>query len=491
MLTKPLVIINMNMGNLKDDTLDAASSDPELEPNETFASSSPPLLPRGDSPKKALPKSTHKKVKKPKRPKKPEDMPRRPLSAYNIFFREQRSLILAQRNVDDDEGDGGVDDNNDNELDEVDNADNKKKRKPGLFESMAKTIAKRWKSLPSQLMEKYAQLARAETIRYREEMELYHQKLIQKSIRAVKDKAQREAVEAVCGFSATSALKEGMTNAEQHSTDVDEQSSHARLPFLPNTQPMAAEPRLDYQSMLQDQMFRNQDVSAPAMESLFSVGDLGGLSNTHSSHQNSLSFLSSASYPSVPSNNTLRSPMMRGLDGLIGQGALSNRERWSSLNSTLSPELNTGVAASLNTGFNADTINSGFNTGNNSFSTYLGLQQPVGLQDISSLGEYNNNIGSLQDIYHLQQRHLASSQGLSNEDLLLQQYLQQQQQQQHLQQQQLQQQQLQQQQLQQQQLQQQYQGRNSYPPAGDGSGDGVSNLFFNNRSGGNNPNRWR
>lgn len=105
--------------------------------------------------------------------KKPEDMPRRPLSAYNIFFREQREVILAERNEAKDKGDGVV-------------------SSPGdLFSQLGKTVAKRWKELTPTRRKRLEELAKEEMVRYRSEMAEYNRK------RATQAKAQTEALERV------------------------------------------------------------------------------------------------------------------------------------------------------------------------------------------------------------------------------------------------------------------------------------------------------
>ena len=103
------------------------------------------------------------------RNKKPSDMPRRPLSAYNLFFRDQRTLIMAERNQ-------GL---------------SQARASGGLFESMAKTIAARWKEISKTDLEKYSKLANQDTLRYREQMAQYNKKFVEdKSIAAKRRRAE-------------------------------------------------------------------------------------------------------------------------------------------------------------------------------------------------------------------------------------------------------------------------------------------------------------
>lgn len=92
--------------------------------------------------------SGKKKKVRTKKPKKPKDMPRRPLSAYNLFFREERTRLLEE------------------ELNATQHPD-------GLFSVLGKEIAKRWKALPEDKRQKYKAMAAEELQRYRREMAAY------------------------------------------------------------------------------------------------------------------------------------------------------------------------------------------------------------------------------------------------------------------------------------------------------------------------------
>jgi hypothetical protein len=107
------------------------------------------------------PKSTLRK----KRRNKPKDYPKRPLSAYNVFFKETREHILADRKA---KGEVKLD----HKLD---------------FQTMAKEIAARWKSLEKGERERVEKLAKKDMLRYREEVKLYEEALVKKN------RAEREA----------------------------------------------------------------------------------------------------------------------------------------------------------------------------------------------------------------------------------------------------------------------------------------------------------
>lgn len=85
--------------------------------------------------------------------------PKRPLSAYNIFFKEERARILA-------------------ELPKEEEEDGDKKSKTGPhgkigFENLAKTIGQRWKKISADDAAEYKKKAAVDMERYKEQMEVY------------------------------------------------------------------------------------------------------------------------------------------------------------------------------------------------------------------------------------------------------------------------------------------------------------------------------
>jgi hypothetical protein len=122
--------------------------------------------------------TVQKKKKKAKqfRAKKPKDMPRRPLSGYNIFFKEERARMLAEssgkRGPGETEGEGEIKDSNE--------PPPAKGVKIG-FEAMAKTVGKRWKALPEEELARYKSMAKLDMERYRREMDSYHVDLAKRS----------------------------------------------------------------------------------------------------------------------------------------------------------------------------------------------------------------------------------------------------------------------------------------------------------------------
>ena len=84
-----------------------------------------------------------------RRKKKPKGMPKRPLSAYNLYFQAERTKIIANQQ----EGNG-----------------------PRIgFEGLGKIIGKQWRDLSSIDKKDYEKLAKKDSERYRKEMDIYHE----------------------------------------------------------------------------------------------------------------------------------------------------------------------------------------------------------------------------------------------------------------------------------------------------------------------------
>jgi len=128
----------------------------------------------------AVPPVQAAEKRKLRRVKKPQEMPSRPLSAYNLFFKEARIEWLA-------EADQVAALEQDNEAvaarEPPNNPDGTRKRKKSrLFEKMAKEIGRRWKALTPTRKRKFEELAEIDKQRYRLEMNEYQEKLVRQAI---------------------------------------------------------------------------------------------------------------------------------------------------------------------------------------------------------------------------------------------------------------------------------------------------------------------
>lgn len=116
-----------------------------------------------------------KKKRKPRKPpavawKKPKGMPKRPLSAYNLFFKVQRGAIMSARANDKSEA----------------ALKRSKKETVGIgFANLARTIADKWQSLDDNDKSEFLEQAAKEKTRYKQEMVVWRKKQ--------KDEKERQA----------------------------------------------------------------------------------------------------------------------------------------------------------------------------------------------------------------------------------------------------------------------------------------------------------
>mmetsp|Transcript_11225 Transcript_11225/g.21464 ORF Transcript_11225/g.21464 Transcript_11225/m.21464 type:complete len:305 (-) Transcript_11225:214-1128(-) len=129
----------------------------------------------GDHVAPKLPSKIPVSARRPSR-KKPKDKPKRPLSAYNYFFKEEREKILKLLEGGKDvENDPSSDDYiSETELEKLRKNDKDGTHKSPKFEELGKLIGTRWKALPPDRLTKYSELASEDTERYRKEMTAYN-----------------------------------------------------------------------------------------------------------------------------------------------------------------------------------------------------------------------------------------------------------------------------------------------------------------------------
>mmetsp|Transcript_23941 Transcript_23941/g.33599 ORF Transcript_23941/g.33599 Transcript_23941/m.33599 type:complete len:341 (+) Transcript_23941:1594-2616(+) len=111
-------------------------------------------------------------VKRPTK-KKPKDKPKRPLSAYNFFFKEEREKILKIVLAEDPDK---VENDPDSE-DFIDDGMMIRLKKEGgkvSFEEMGKLIGQRWKNIDPDRLAKYSEMASEDTERYKKDMQAYN-----------------------------------------------------------------------------------------------------------------------------------------------------------------------------------------------------------------------------------------------------------------------------------------------------------------------------
>jgi HMG-box domain len=129
--------------------------------------------------------------------KKPKDHPRRPLSAYNIFFKEERQRILNE-----------IPDASPEEKQIGTKTRKRKKNAHGKigFENLAKAIGQKWQALNQEEIQYYKAQAEVDQKRYRDEMDVYNS-------------SKKKSVHACESFDETVA------NSEESDDDIDSTST--------------------------------------------------------------------------------------------------------------------------------------------------------------------------------------------------------------------------------------------------------------------------
>jgi len=145
---------------------------------------------------------TIKKKKKKKKKEKERDRPPRPLSAYNLFFKDERKKILASFSKRSDgiknEDKSSIDGSDATDSSDADRQNDESQSKGIGFENLAKTIGRRWKKILPERLEHYKALAKKDQERYAVEMKVHEEKLRALWFKEQEDnekKQQKEAAE--------------------------------------------------------------------------------------------------------------------------------------------------------------------------------------------------------------------------------------------------------------------------------------------------------
>lgn len=113
--------------------------------------------------------------------------PRRPLSAYNLFFRDERTRIMSKFELGERQEDFDVERQGSGQF-------KKNEQQPGdakkyhskVFQKVARTIASRWKALNGPERKKYEELAKEEMKDYRRKVQEYKKNFLESATRAAR-----------------------------------------------------------------------------------------------------------------------------------------------------------------------------------------------------------------------------------------------------------------------------------------------------------------
>jgi len=156
--------------------------------------------------------------------RKPKDKPKRPLSAYNYFFKEERVKILKAVL-----GEDGKEVNPTDVDPDMDDELLKRLKKDGgkvSFEEMGKLIGQRWKDISEERLAHYTALAKKDTERYKKEMETYNGRREE-----LRNEANRSAEQQLAHSMSSNEMPRGqMSSSMHHYQDVPASAVYTNHP---------------------------------------------------------------------------------------------------------------------------------------------------------------------------------------------------------------------------------------------------------------------
>ncbi len=212
-------------------------------------------------------KAEVKKRRSRKKWKKPKDKPNRPLSAYNLFFRKERALMLG-------------DDLEKTEPEKGKKRVHRKTHGKIGFAQMARIIGAKWKTLPEEEKSEFEEVAGKEKKRYSEELTSWKDEQKKKAALERKNsKANKGKDSATAGDGDDETGLDSMSKKQQEALKMQmmQGMSRGNLPFFGGESQQRQMPTIEYLRAMQDDR---------ASSSLFRGGRPGMGNNFNNNNNN-------------------------------------------------------------------------------------------------------------------------------------------------------------------------------------------------------------